>query len=86
LNQINSVGADYFVVPMMPDAFSVQGIEKFGHMFMRSGELLAGYRQSIGRKYGNKICFAGRSSFYWIYLSTRIMFMASNQSRTIGRG
>lgn len=33
LNQIIFLGADYFIVPMMPDAFSVQGIENFGSMF-----------------------------------------------------
>lgn len=33
LNQIIFLGADYFVVPMMPDAFSVQGIENLGSIF-----------------------------------------------------
>ncbi|EKE15793.1 MAG: cobyrinic acid ac-diamide synthase [uncultured bacterium] len=33
LNQIIFLGGDYFVVPMMPDAFSVQGIENIGSMF-----------------------------------------------------
>src|SRR3989339_426938 len=33
LNQIIFLGADYFVVPMMPDAFSVQGIENLGTIF-----------------------------------------------------
>ncbi|EKD59047.1 MAG: cobyrinic acid ac-diamide synthase [uncultured bacterium] len=33
LNQIIFLGGDYFVVPMMPDAFSVQGIENLGSMF-----------------------------------------------------
>lgn len=33
LNQIIFLGSDYFVVPMMPDAFSVQGIENLGGMF-----------------------------------------------------
>lgn len=32
LNQIIFLGSDYFVVPMMPDAFSVQGIENLGSM------------------------------------------------------
>ena len=27
------LGADYFVVPMMPDAFSVQGIENLGVVY-----------------------------------------------------
>lgn len=35
LNQIIFLGSDYFVVPMMPDAFSVQGIENLGSMFER---------------------------------------------------
>lgn len=33
LNQVIMLGADYFVVPMMPDAFSVQGIENLGIIF-----------------------------------------------------
>lgn len=35
LNQMILLGADYFVVPMMPDAFSVQGIENLGIIFER---------------------------------------------------
>ncbi|MCX6788136.1 MAG: AAA family ATPase [Candidatus Kaiserbacteria bacterium] len=33
LNQVIFLGADYFMVPMMPDAFSVQGIENLGTVF-----------------------------------------------------
>jgi cellulose biosynthesis protein BcsQ len=29
LNRIIFLGSDYFITPMMPDAFSVQGIENF---------------------------------------------------------
>ncbi len=35
LNQMILLGADYFVVPMMPDAFSVQGIENLGTIYER---------------------------------------------------
>jgi cellulose biosynthesis protein BcsQ len=35
LNQTILLGADYFAVPMMPDAFSVQGIENLGTIFER---------------------------------------------------
>lgn len=35
LNQTILLGADYFVVPMMPDAFSMQGIENLGTIFER---------------------------------------------------
>lgn len=35
LNQTILLGADYFVVPMMPDAFSVQGIENLGIIYER---------------------------------------------------
>lgn len=35
LNQMILLGADYFVVPMMPDAFSVQGIENLGAIYER---------------------------------------------------
>ena len=30
LNRIIMLGSDYFVVPMMPDAFSIQGVENLG--------------------------------------------------------
>lgn len=33
LNQMILLGADYFIVPMMPDAFSVQGVENLGSMY-----------------------------------------------------
>lgn len=33
LNQMILLGADYFIVPMMPDAFSVQGIENLGTVY-----------------------------------------------------
>lgn len=49
LNQTIVLGGDYFVVPMMPDAFSVQGIENLGTIFERwkaqwknTGKALAG--------------------------------------------
>ena len=35
LNQMILLGADYFVVPMMSDAFSVQGIENLGTVYER---------------------------------------------------
>lgn len=53
LNQIIFLGADYFAVPMMPDAFSVQGIENLGTMFEKwkqnwkvTGKALAGNTES----------------------------------------
>ncbi len=35
LNETILLGADYFVVPMLPDAFSVQGIENLGVVYER---------------------------------------------------
>ena len=53
LNQIIFLGADYFVVPMMPDAFSVQGIENLGVVFEKwkqnwkvTGKALSGNTES----------------------------------------
>lgn len=53
LNQIIFLGSDYFVVPMMPDAFSVQGIENLGSMFEKwkqnwkvTGKALSGSTES----------------------------------------
>jgi hypothetical protein len=53
LNQIIFLGGDYFVVPMMPDAFSVQGIENLGTVFEKwkqnwkvTGKALSGNTES----------------------------------------
>lgn len=53
LNQIIFLGSDYFVVPMMPDAFSVQGIENLGSMYEKwkqnwkvTGKALSGGTES----------------------------------------
>jgi len=53
LNQVIFLGMDYFVVPMMPDAFSVQGIENLGSMFEKwkqnwkvTGKALSGNTES----------------------------------------
>ncbi len=53
LNQIIFLGSDYFAVPMMPDAFSVQGIENLGSMFEKwkqnwkiTGKALSGSTES----------------------------------------
>ncbi len=53
LNQIIFLGSDYFVVPMMPDAFSVQGIENLGSMYEKwkqnwkvTGKALSGSTES----------------------------------------
>ena len=53
LNQVIFLGADYFVVPMMPDAFSVQGIENLGSIFEKwkqnwkvTGKALSGNTES----------------------------------------
>ena len=53
LNQIIFLGSDYFIVPMMPDAFSVQGIENLGSIFDKwkqnwkvTGKALSGNTES----------------------------------------
>jgi len=53
LNRIIFLGSDYFIVPMMPDAFSVQGIENLGLVFEKwkenwkvTGKALAGDTES----------------------------------------
>lgn len=53
LNQIILLGSDYFVVPMMSDAFSVQGIENLGSIFEKwkqnwkvTGKALSGNTES----------------------------------------
>ncbi|MDD4358199.1 MAG: AAA family ATPase [Candidatus Pacebacteria bacterium] len=63
LNQIIFLGSDYFVVPMMPDAFSVQGIENLGSMFEKwknnwkiTGKALSGNTE-------NKFVLSGEGLF-----------------------
>ena len=53
LNRIIFLGSDYFIVPMMPDAFSVQGIENLGTIFEQwkqnwkiTGKALSGNTES----------------------------------------
>jgi len=53
LNQVIFLGMDYFVVPMLPDAFSVQGIENLGTIFEKwkqnwkvTGKALSGNTES----------------------------------------
>jgi len=53
LNQNIFLGVDYFVVPMMPDAFSVQGVENIGNIFEKwknnwknTGKALSGDTES----------------------------------------
>lgn len=53
LNTIIFLGSDYFVVPMMPDAFSVQGVENLGSVFEKwkqnwkvTGKALSGNAES----------------------------------------
>lgn len=53
LNRVILLGTDYFVVPVMPDAFSLQGIENLGKIFeewkinwRNTGKALAGNIES----------------------------------------
>lgn len=53
LNQIIFLGSDYFIVPMTPDAFSVQGIQNLGSLFEKwkinwknTGKALSGNTES----------------------------------------
>lgn len=63
LNQIIFLGSDYFVVPMMPDAFSVQGVENLGtvyekwkHNWKITGKALSGNTE-------NKFVLSGEGLF-----------------------
>ncbi len=65
LNQMIFLGADYFVVPMMADAFSVQGIENLGSIYERwknnwrnSAKALAGDTETKFVLHGDAL-FAG---------------------------
>ncbi len=63
LNQVIFLGSDYFVVPTMPDAFSVQGIENLGSIFEKwkynwkiTGKALSGDTE-------NKLILSGEGLF-----------------------
>ncbi len=65
LNQVILLGADYFIVPVLPDAFSVQGIENLGTVYERwkinwknSAKALAGDTETKFVLHGDPL-FAG---------------------------
>lgn len=63
LNQIIFLGADYFVVPMMPDAFSVQGIENLGSMFEKWKQNWKVTGKALSGNIENKFVLSGEGLF-----------------------
>lgn len=63
LNQIIFLGSDYFVVPMMPDAFSVQGIENLGMMFEKWKQKWKVTAKALSGNTENKFVLSGEGLF-----------------------
>lgn len=63
LNQIIFLGSDYFVVPMMPDAFSVQGIENLGTVFEKWKQKWKVTAKALSGNTENKYVLSGDGLF-----------------------
>jgi cellulose biosynthesis protein BcsQ len=63
LNQIIFLGTDYFVVPMMPDAFSVQGIENLGSMLEKWKQNWKVTAKALSGNTENKFVLSGDGLF-----------------------
>ena len=63
LNQIIFLGSDYFVVPMMPDAFSVQGIENLGNIFEKWKQNWKVTGKALSGNTENKFVLSGEGLF-----------------------
>lgn len=63
LNQMILLGADYFVVPMMPDAFSVQGIENLGVVYEQWKTLWRNTAKALSGDTETKFVLAGDPLF-----------------------
>lgn len=63
LNQIIFLGSDYFVVPMMPDAFSVQGIENLGSIFEKWKQNWKVTGKALSGNTENKFVLSGEGLF-----------------------
>lgn len=63
LNRVIFLGADYFVVPMMPDAFSVQGIENLGTVFEEWKQNWKNTGRALASNTENKYVLSGDGLF-----------------------
>ena len=63
LNRIIFLGSDYFIVPMMPDAFSVQGIENLGVVFEDWKENWKNTGKALSGDTENKFVLSGDGLF-----------------------
>jgi chromosome partitioning protein len=63
LNQMIFLGTDYFLVPMMPDAFSVQGIENLGVIYERWKNLWKNTAKALAGDVETRFVLAGDPLF-----------------------
>ena len=63
LNQMILLGADYFVVPMMPDAFSVQGVENLGVVYEKWKTLWRNTARALAGNTETKFVLSGDPLF-----------------------
>ncbi len=63
LNRVIFLGADYFVVPMMPDSFSLQGIQNLGTVFEKWKREWKNTAKSVGLEIESKFVLPGEATF-----------------------
>jgi cellulose biosynthesis protein BcsQ len=63
LNRVILLGVDYFVVPLMPDAFSVQGIQNLGSIFADWKEQWKVTAKALGGNIETKYVLDGEGLF-----------------------
>lgn len=63
LNRVIFLGGEYFVVPMMPDAFSVQGIENLGKVLERWKENWKFTAKALSGETESRFVLSGENTF-----------------------
>lgn len=63
LNRIILLGSDYFVVPMMPDRFSVQGIENLGNVLKKWKDEWKVSAKALGGEIESQYLLSGEALF-----------------------
>ena len=70
LNRVILLGCDYFVVPLMPDALSLQGIENLGNMFAQWKENWRNTGKALATNVENQYVLNGEGLFIGYILNS----------------
>lgn len=70
LNRIILLGCDYFVVPLMPDALSLQGIENLGNMLSKWKENWRNTGKALAEDIENQLVLSGDALFIGYILNS----------------